>query len=318
MVSGVLAVGLVASVGLLAGPAAAASNLLSDPGFESALSGWGCDAGTAAVVSSPVHSGSGALAGSPSSSDDAQCTQTVSVLPDTSYTLSGYVEGSYVYLGVTGGSSTWTPSASSWQQLSVTFTTGASQTSVQVFVHGWYAQPTYYADDLALTGPAGASSSPSASASVSATPSPSASASASHSASPSASASASASPTGTTGSPPGGLNWKVAPYIDITASSPTLLQVEQATGQKTFTLAFLLGSSAGCVPEFGASRYVGPARGGSPLDVAAHVENRGDCPRLSDDARLFLHLDDAGVVLRAELTDHVRGASGGPVLFRLR
>ena len=59
------------------------------------------------------------------SSDDAQCTQTVSVLPNTSYTLSGYVEGAYVYLGVTGGTDTWTPSATSWQQLSTTFTTGA-------------------------------------------------------------------------------------------------------------------------------------------------------------------------------------------------
>src|SRR6185312_1556151 len=134
LVSGALAVGLVASVSVLAGPAtAAAVNLLSDPGFESSLSGWSCDAGTAAVVSSPVHAGSGALAGSPSSSDDAQCTQTVSVVPNTSYTLSGFVEGSYVYLGVSGGVSTWTPSASGWSQLSVTFTTGASQSSVQVF-----------------------------------------------------------------------------------------------------------------------------------------------------------------------------------------
>ena len=44
-----------------------------------------------------MHSGSHALGATPSSSDDAQCTQTVSVQPNTSYTLSGYVEGSYVY-----------------------------------------------------------------------------------------------------------------------------------------------------------------------------------------------------------------------------
>jgi chitinase len=137
-------------------PAAASGNLLTNPGFESGdLSGWTCDAGTGAVVASPVHSGSHALAGTPSGSDNAQCTQTVSVQPNTAYTLSGYVEGSYVYIGVTGGTSTWTPSATSWQQLSVSFTTGASQTSVQVYLHGWYAEPVYYADDLALTGPAG-------------------------------------------------------------------------------------------------------------------------------------------------------------------
>ncbi|MEZ0114581.1 chitinase [Catenulispora sp. EB89] len=139
-----------------AAAAAASGNLLTNPGFETGdLTGWTCDAGTAAVVSSPVHSGSHALAGTPSGSDTAQCTQTVSVQPSTAYTFSGYVEGSYVYIGVTSGTSTWTPSATSWQQLSVSFTTSASQTSVQVYIHGWYAEPAYTADDLALTGPAG-------------------------------------------------------------------------------------------------------------------------------------------------------------------
>jgi len=139
-----------------AAAAAASGNLLTNPGFETGdLTGWTCDAGTAAVVSSPVRSGSHALAGTPSGSDTAQCTQTVSVQPSTAYTFSGYVEGSYVYIGVTSGTSTWTPSATSWQQLSVSFTTSASQTSVQVYIHGWYAEPAYTADDLALTGPAG-------------------------------------------------------------------------------------------------------------------------------------------------------------------
>ena len=247
-----------AAVVATAAPAGAAStNLLTNPGFETgSLSGWTCDAGTAAVTSSPVHSGSYALAATPSSSDDAQCTQTVSVQADTSYTLSGYVQGSYVYLGVTGGTDTWTPSAAGWQQLSLAFTTTASQTSIQVYVHGWYAQPQYFADDLALTGPAGSSPPPT---STSPTPSKSASPSSSPSSSPSKSPTptASASPSSTGGSgggvanPPTGLSWKVAPYIDITAATPTLAQIEQATGQKTFTLAFLLGSSAGCVPEWG-------------------------------------------------------------------
>jgi hypothetical protein len=111
------------------------------------------------VTGSPVHSGSDALAGAASASDDAQCTQTVSVQPSSSYTLTGGVQGSYVFLGDTGtGSSdtdTWTAAAPGWQQLSTSFSTGASTTSVTVYVHGWYGEGTYYADDLSLTGPGG-------------------------------------------------------------------------------------------------------------------------------------------------------------------
>ena len=142
-----------------AAPASAATNLLANPGFETGtLSGWTCSA-TDHVTGSPVHSGSGALAGAASASDDAQCTQTVSVQPSSSYTLTGWVQGSYVFLGDTGTGSTdtdtWTAAATGWQQLSTSFSTGASTTSVTVYVHGWYGEGTYYADDLSLTGPGG-------------------------------------------------------------------------------------------------------------------------------------------------------------------
>ncbi|MEV7176142.1 carbohydrate binding domain-containing protein [Kitasatospora sp. NPDC093679] len=151
---GAVALGSAAAVALPA--TAQAANLLTNPGFESGtLSGWSCTGGLGSVVGSPVHSGSKALAAAASASDTAQCTQTVSVQPNTTYTLSGWVRGNYVYLGVTGGASTWTPSAASYQQLSVTFTTGASQTSAQIFTHGWYGQGTYYADDISLDGPGG-------------------------------------------------------------------------------------------------------------------------------------------------------------------
>jgi chitinase len=183
---------------------AASTDILINGSFGSGdLTGWSCDAGTASVVTSPVYSGdSHALAGAASASDDAQCTQTVSVQPNTAYTLSGEFEGDYVYLGISGGTDTWTPSASSWTALSVTFTTGTSQTSVTVYTHGWYGQGTYYADNLALTGPAGpggGTASPSTSPTTGAPPSPSASASPS----PSASASASASPSATSSTPAG-------------------------------------------------------------------------------------------------------------------
>ena len=112
------------------------------------------------MVTSPVYSGSSyALAGTPSNSDYAQCSQVVSVQPSSSYTLSGWVEGDYVYLGDSGTGATdtsnWTPSATTWTELSTSFTTGASATSVTIYIHGWYAQPEFYADDLTLTGPAG-------------------------------------------------------------------------------------------------------------------------------------------------------------------
>lgn len=137
---------------------AQAANVLTNPGFESgALSPWSCTGNLGTVVSSPVHGGSKALAGAVSSSDIAKCSQTVAVRPNTAYTLSGWVRGSYVYLGVDGGSSTWTSSPSSYGQLSVSFTTGASQTSATVYTHGWYAQGTYYADDINLDGPGGSS-----------------------------------------------------------------------------------------------------------------------------------------------------------------
>ncbi|HCT81856.1 MAG TPA: chitinase, partial [Micromonosporaceae bacterium] len=109
------------------------------------------------VVSSPVQAGTKALQAAASNSDNAKCTQTVAVQANTAYVLSAWVRGNYVYVGVTGGSSTWTPSATAYTKLTVNFTTGASQTSAEVFLHGWYGQGTYYADEVSLDGPGGSS-----------------------------------------------------------------------------------------------------------------------------------------------------------------
>ncbi|MEV5771244.1 glycoside hydrolase family 18 protein [Streptomyces antimycoticus] len=151
------ATGLVALGGTAAG--AAAANLAQNPGFESGLSGWTCSAGSGSTVASPVHSGSAALKATPAGTDHARCAQTVAVKPNSSYTLSAWVQGSYVYLGASGTGTTdvsaWTPSAPGWQQLSTSFTTGAGTTSVTVYTHGWYGQPAYYADDISLAGPGG-------------------------------------------------------------------------------------------------------------------------------------------------------------------
>ncbi|MGW4562282.1 chitinase [Streptomyces sp. NPDC004561] len=143
-----------------ASPASAADvNNVRNAGFESGLSGWTCTAGSGSTVSSPVHSGSSALKGTPAGQDNAQCTQSVAVKPNSTYTLSAWVQGGYSFLGVTGTGttdvSTWTPDTTSWKQLSTTFTTGASTTSVTVYTHGWYGQAAYYADDVSVYGPDG-------------------------------------------------------------------------------------------------------------------------------------------------------------------
>ncbi|TWP44290.1 carbohydrate-binding protein [Lentzea tibetensis] len=59
------------------------------------------------------------------------------------------------------------------------------------------------------------------------------------------------SSTGPSDVPPTPGSARVAPYIDITMPSPSLVSASNATGQKVFTLAFALGSSAGCVPAWG-------------------------------------------------------------------
>ncbi|MFE0189246.1 chitinase [Streptomyces sp. NPDC058989] len=143
-------------------PTAAATadvNVARNAGYESGLSGWTCSAGSGSTVTSPVHSGAAALRAAPTASDNAACSQTVAVKPNATYRLSAYVQGSYVYLGASGTGttdvSTWTPSATGWQELSTTFTTGPGTTSVTVYTHGWYGQPAYHADDFSVLGPDG-------------------------------------------------------------------------------------------------------------------------------------------------------------------
>ncbi|MFD8674712.1 chitinase [Streptomyces seoulensis] len=149
-----------AVAGLAAAPASAADvNNARNAGFESGLSNWTCSAGSGSTVSSPVHGGSAALKATPAGQDNAQCTQSVAVKPNSTYTLSAWVQGGYAYLGATGTGttdvSTWTPDSSSWKQLSTTFTTGSATTSVTVYTHGWYGQAAYYADDVQVQGPDG-------------------------------------------------------------------------------------------------------------------------------------------------------------------
>ncbi|MGY3679358.1 chitinase [Streptomyces sp. TE33382] len=138
---------------------AADADLARNGGFEAGLDGWSCTGGSGAAVSTPARSGTSALRATPAGSDNAKCSQTVTVRPDSTYTLSAWVQGSYVYLGAAGTGttdvSTWTQSAGVWKQLTTTFRTGPATTSVSVYTHGWFGTPAYYADDLTLIGPGG-------------------------------------------------------------------------------------------------------------------------------------------------------------------
>lgn len=155
-----LSAAALAAAGLLAiGPSAAAADadLIRNGGFESGLDGWTCSAGSGAAVSTPVHGGSSALKGTPAGQDNARCSQTVTVKPDSAYTLGAWVQGAYVYLGATGTGTTdvqtWTQTPGAWKQLSTSFRTGAATTSVTVYTQGWYGQSPQFTDDVTLVGP---------------------------------------------------------------------------------------------------------------------------------------------------------------------
>ncbi|MFF3391979.1 glycosyl hydrolase family 18 protein [Streptomyces sp. NPDC002669] len=127
------------------------TGVLVNGDFESGSpSPWTCEAG-GAVVSTPVHGGSHALAVAATASQTGECAQSLTLSPNTRYTLSGWVQGNYGYLGVRGDAtaSVW-GSSSGYAKQSVTFTTGSTG-AVTVYLHGWYGQGTVHADDLTVT-----------------------------------------------------------------------------------------------------------------------------------------------------------------------
>jgi chitinase len=161
---GVTAVVVVAVTAVAMRPAAAGTASLENPGFEEGLSGWSCSA-VARSVTGQEHSGSKALGAEVSASDHGLCRQTVSIAANTPYTLSAQVEGSYVFLGVSGEDvpsvTTWEAgTGGSYRELSLNFTTGPRAKEVTVSLHGWYGQGTYHADDVALSGRDGTGQTP--------------------------------------------------------------------------------------------------------------------------------------------------------------
>jgi hypothetical protein len=96
-----------------------------------------------------VHGGSHALSIAATSAQTGECDQSLHLTPSHAYTLKAWVQGSYGYLGVTGGASTWTSSAG-WTQLSVAFSTDTTGNAT-VYLHGWYGQGTVLADDVTVS-----------------------------------------------------------------------------------------------------------------------------------------------------------------------
>jgi hypothetical protein len=136
-------------------PAAVPDEAVANGGFESGtLAGWSCANKLNRVVTSPVRSGRYALAGDATGGRTAQCSQPVPVEPGKRYTLSAWVSGEHVYLGVSGAGlpepEAWAASTT-YTQLRVTFVAPAGTSSVTIWVHGWYAPGTYYADDISLS-----------------------------------------------------------------------------------------------------------------------------------------------------------------------
>ncbi|MFB6832083.1 MULTISPECIES: chitinase [Streptomyces] len=161
---GALALAVGSGLALVGGTGTALAadvNNARNAGFENGLANWACSAGSGTAVATPAHSGAGALKALPAGLDNAKCVQTVTVKPNSTYTLSAWVQGGYAYLGAsgtgtgTGTVSTWTPDSPSWKQLTTTFTTGASTTSVEIYTHGWYGTAAYFVDDVSVYGPDG-------------------------------------------------------------------------------------------------------------------------------------------------------------------
>lgn len=135
----------------------AGSNLASNPGFESGdLTGWGNTSGDATVQTSAVHSGSYAVQTGISNSGVYQDISGLS--PSTTYTLSGWVNNTdasdVTGVGVKnfGGLEIFVSTAGTgWQQASLKFTTGSSNTTAQIYLWKNAGSGITYGDDFSLT-----------------------------------------------------------------------------------------------------------------------------------------------------------------------
>jgi hypothetical protein len=133
------------------GPNMLSTDTVANGGFETgSLSPW-TTTGSASAITSPAVSGSDAVQLGASTF----LAQTITVKPNTTYTLSGYIEpqntGNGVELGVEnyGGSYTTSyTSSAGWTLASLTFTTGSTNTTAEIFAYHDVGTGLAYADDV--------------------------------------------------------------------------------------------------------------------------------------------------------------------------
>ncbi len=138
------------------GSTAPAPTGLVNGNFETgSLSPWVCDNG-GVVQNGTRHAGTYALQAAGNRKNE-QCQQDVTLLPNHTYTLSAYVQGSRLTIGVSGGSaaSTSVTTAATWTKLTVSFTTNSTG-AVTVYVNNSNATTnaqrlTFYADDFVIS-----------------------------------------------------------------------------------------------------------------------------------------------------------------------
>ncbi|MFD0677997.1 MULTISPECIES: polysaccharide lyase family 7 protein [unclassified Paenibacillus] len=126
---------------------------VANPGFENSFTGW-TTSGSTAISTSDYHSGtrSGKI-----SSSGSQISQTISGLStNTTYTLSAWILGQGLIGANTFGGSEVTigGNSSAWTSISVSFTTGSSNTSAIIFARGTTSTDVRF-DDFTITGGGG-------------------------------------------------------------------------------------------------------------------------------------------------------------------
>jgi len=121
-----------------------------NPGFESGTTGWTLTNG-ATIINSQQHTG---LNSTYVPGYLGDCRQDISVEPNSSYTLSAWaVSSSKGKIGViVNGTSTELslPNSTSWVKSSISFTTGASTTSVTIYAKNKQGSQYSYVDDWSI------------------------------------------------------------------------------------------------------------------------------------------------------------------------